>query len=200
MSEPPPSKKEAFFEPVAGFRGGWADGRDRRLPDSVRVRLEAAEQIEAERDARAEHTRDARRAEWHEAQLNEAIRLAQARGEPVSMLDALRDPRVVGHTRAEFVALCSARQDLEDAQAASAKAAAWRKFQREFEAEHGPVADTSAHVQLEHGAQRAVEAVEAARVAAHVEAHVEAQTKKWALIQQVRQLASKDRRRAAGEF
>jgi hypothetical protein len=75
-------------------------------------------QADAEHDAESARAERAHRARWeaaHERAVDEAAwQLAREQGLPLH-----EARRSVGHTPAEFVALASARQDLEDAQRAA---------------------------------------------------------------------------------
>ena len=75
------------------------------------------------------------------------------------MLDALRRGGV-GHTRAEFVALVSVRQDVVDAHAAGREQAAFRRCQAEQNADTW--VDTSAATEAAENAERELMAAPAA--------------------------------------
>jgi hypothetical protein len=138
MSEPMTIRVSGGFGPV-----------DERHPDmspSLRARIA---QSDAEDAAAAERAERAHRARWeasHERAVDEAARqLAAEQGIPLR--EALRE---VGHTVPEFLALASARMDLEDAQR--------RDRQRQALRRAGVDPDTGGDLEQLHPSDIAIEA------------------------------------------
>jgi hypothetical protein len=101
---------------VIRYDAGWSRETGRSLPPAVRARQIAEEQQERQQ----ERERQAKAEALRERALMVAMDMAVQRGELVSISETFRTGGAnIGHTRAEFIALCSARQDQEDAIARS---------------------------------------------------------------------------------
>jgi hypothetical protein len=99
---------------------------------------EAAERREAAKEGELRQLRTER---LEENAFHAAVQEAISRG--IDASKALLG-REIGHTRGEFIAMISARQDIEDAQAAAREQVAFRKWQAEQSASWS--GDTSVHV------------------------------------------------------
>jgi hypothetical protein len=126
--------------------GGFADSRDGRLPESVAIQVEVADELD-----RREVERETRRAvervrELEESSIRASIVLAQDRGELVDIRQAYRSGGV-GRTVSEARAYFAAQQDLEDARAELLERAEFERWKREQQ--DGTWADTSAPSEAE---------------------------------------------------
>jgi hypothetical protein len=125
--------------------GGFLDSAESRLPETLIVAVEVADELDR-RDVEREARRAAERASQFEMRSIQASAvLAEDRGELVNRREALT--RGVGHTPSEFVALCAAEQDLEDLRAEQRERAAFEKWKRDRQ--EGTWADTSAPTEAE---------------------------------------------------
>jgi hypothetical protein len=135
--------------------GGFGDSLRSQMSPATQARIAEAEAVEAYEAAKAERERSVRAQAWQERQeeaaRQSAIREALEAGEDASPR-ALRGERL-GHTTSEFIALMSARQDVEDAQLEAAKRQAMRRWEASYDA--GMSGDVSAPtaLQLEEGHQ-----------------------------------------------
>lgn len=109
---------------TVSMSGGFNRGVDHLSP-SLAARVLAADAQHDRAAARVEREREVLLERRREVDIAESVRLAEESGEIVDRR-ARRDG--IGHTRQEFVALCSARSDLEDAQERGREAARIRRF------------------------------------------------------------------------
>lgn len=123
--------------------GGFGSSTDNLSP-TLQARIAAADAEYERQSAVEEYEAQLRREIAAEANVHLSIVQAQERGELVDVRKAIRDGGV-GHTRQDFLALCAARQDVEDMRAAARQQAAFRKWQ----AEQDTSADTSAPTAVE---------------------------------------------------
>jgi hypothetical protein len=127
---------------TGGFAG--AGSVSDRMSPGLRGAIAQAEAVEAYEAAQEQRRHSARVAQFQErseeAARQIAIQEALAAGEDASPR-ALRGERL-GHTHGEFVALMSARMDVEDMQLEAAKWQAMRRWEAQYDA--GQYADVSA--------------------------------------------------------
>ena len=117
-----------------------AEANHDRMSPALQQRCAMADAQYDREAAVQEREREVLRAQRREDDIVLSIRQAEERGELVNVRQAIRDGGV-GHTRGEFVALASARMDLEDAQERGREQARIRKFLADGD---GSWADTSA--------------------------------------------------------
>jgi hypothetical protein len=127
--------------------GGFGDSIYDRMSPGLRRAIAESEAEEAYQAARAERERAYRAEQWaqrsEDAARQDAIREAIEAGEDASPR-ALRGEQL-GHEPSEFVALMSARQDVEDMQLEAEKARARRRWEAQYDA--GNQGDLSAPTQ-----------------------------------------------------
>jgi hypothetical protein len=109
-------------------RSGWGDTRAERISAPTLQRIAAADREQARADALAERDRQLMREQAAADAFRASVEAAVERGESIDPRQAHLDGGV-GHTVREFVELCAARQDVEDAQAAARQAAEFRRWQ-----------------------------------------------------------------------
>lgn len=163
-------------------RGGFADSRHERLSPQLAARMAAQDAGEAASAAQQARELAEEKARHQDIVASESIRAAINRGEDLDILQAIRDGGV-GHTRGEFIAQASARQDVEDARVAHAE-------RREFEAWRlGRSADASADT----GTKDPVEQAEGEVLAARAASYRQKRKERSRLLTQARTLARMDR-------
>jgi hypothetical protein len=139
--------------------GGFGEASTSGMSDSLRIRSEADDQLEAERAARADRRRAERAERLREVAVQASIAAAIDAGENVNLRQAMANGGV-GHTPAEFIAARAVLMDAEDAHLEAQQAAEYRRWQAEHYA--ATSADTSAPT---------AEQVEASRLEAERHAH-----------------------------
>jgi hypothetical protein len=139
---------------VIAVRAGWASTGEIRELMSPGLAARVA-QADAEDDRAAEWAEIEHRARWqvaHERAVDEAAR-QKATAEGIPLREAMRE---VGHTKAEFLQLASARMDLEDAQRVARQRQALRHAG--IDPDSGEPVDVPgpSELQVKIGAERAV--------------------------------------------
>jgi hypothetical protein len=165
-----------------GFHG--SDGPP-HASDSFRAALAEADQEYARAAAVAEAEREVRRALWEEDRVTLSVRMAQERGEVVSVREAYRNGGVA-HSHADVIAYAGAAMDREDAQLEAEARRRARAIEKRLAAEvqaerEGHYADTSAPtpLQVEQGADMQAR-IDAREVQKKHDAELIERARRWA--------------------
>jgi hypothetical protein len=126
--------------------GGFADSRDDRLPESVAIRAEVADESDQREREREEQVRRVRVRELEESNIRASIVAAQQRGEWVNLRQAWADGGV-GRTRSEALEYFVAQQEAEDARAEWQERKEFEQWRRDRQ--EGSYADVTAPTEAE---------------------------------------------------